>query len=140
MSPEEQNNPEEFEDLNEIKNLFEKILNSQVTVKDTLGAKEKEIFTLFVTKLEETYNIENKIFEAGLIDLSKVTDPLWLVIDNAFKIMYSPEISELIFWYVFDRFNDKNKLVPYIDSKGKEYKFNNIDDLWSYIQHLSPQE
>jgi hypothetical protein len=140
MNPEEQNKSEEFEDLNEIKNLFEQILDSKVIVKDTLNAKEKELFTLFVTKMEETYNTENKIFEAGLIDLAKVTDPLWLVIENAFKIMYSPEVTELIFWYIFDRINDKGKLIAYIDAKGKEYKFNNIDDLWNYVQHISPSE
>ena len=140
MNPEEQNKSEEFEDLSEIKNLFEQILDSQVIVKDTLNAKEKELFTLFVTKMEETYSTENKIFEAGLIDLAKVTDPLWLVIENTFKIMYSPEVTELIFWYIFDRINDKGKIIPYIDAKGKEYKFNTIDDLWNYAQHISPLE
>ena len=131
---------EEFEGLGDIKDLFNQILGSEVTIKDNIDATEEGVFIVFIKKLEEAYEIENKLFEAGGIELTKITDPLWFVLENSFKFLYGEEASELIFWYIFDRFNPDGSIVPLEDENGKQYIFKDPKDLWSYIKYRFPQD
>lgn len=131
---------EEFEGMKDIKNLFTQILGSEVTIKDNIDATEEGIFLAFIKKLEEAYETENKLFEAGGLELTKVTDPLWFVLENSFKFLYGEEAANLIWWYIFDRFNPDGSIVPLEDEYGKEYVFKNTKDLWSYIKHRFPQD
>ena len=131
---------EEFEDLNDIKNLFTQILGSEVTIKDNIDATEEGVFLVFIKKLEEAYNIENQLFEVSEIELAKITDPLWFVLENSFKFLYGEEAADLIWWYIFDRFNPDGTIVPLEDKNGKQYIFKEPKDLWSYIKYRFPQD
>lgn len=131
---------EEFEDLNDIKNLFTQILGSEVTIKDNIDATEEGVFLVFIKKLEEAYNIENQLFEVSEIELAKITDPLWFVLENSFKFLYGEEAADLIWWYIFDRFNPDGTIVPLEDENGKQYIFKEPKDLWSYIKYRFPQD
>jgi len=131
---------DEFEGIQDIKDLFNQVLGSEVTIKDNIDATEEGVFIVFIKKLEEAYEIENKLFEAGGIELTKITDPLWFVLENSFKFLYGEEASELIFWYIFDRFNPDGSIVPLEDENGKQYIFKDPKDLWSYIKYRFPQD
>lgn len=126
---------EEFEGSKDIKDLFKQILGSEVIIKDNIDATEKGVFLLLIKKLEQSNETENLIFEHGGLELAKVTDPLWFVIENSFKFLYGEEIAELVFWYVFDRFNPDGTIVPLEDEEGKQYTFKDANDLWSYIKY-----
>ena len=129
---------EEFEGINDIKNLFIQILGSEVTIKDNIDASEEGVFCLFVQKLESAYEMENKVFEAGGIELGKVTDPLWFVIENSFKFLYGEEATQLVYWYIFDRFNPDGTVVPLEDENGKQFTFSSPKELWKYINYRFP--
>lgn len=135
---------EDFNDSEDIKDLFKKILGSEVIIKDNIDATEKGVFLILIKKLEQSNEIENLIFEHGGLELAKVTDPLWFVIENTFKFLYGEEVAELVFWYVFDRFNPDGSIVPLEDEDGKQYTFKDANDLWSYIKHymnpLDPEQ
>jgi len=135
---------EDFDDSEDIKDLFKKILGSEVIIKDNIDATEKSVFLILIKKLEQSNEIENLIFEHGGFELTKVTDPLWFVIENTFKFLYGEEVAELVFWYVFDRFNPDGSIVPLEDEDGKQYTFKNANDLWSYIKYymnpLDPEQ
>lgn len=126
---------EEFEGSKDIKDLFRRILGSEVIIKDNIDATEKGVFLLFIKKLEDTYERENVVFEESGIELSRITDPLWFVIENSFKFLYGEEVTELVFWYIFDRFNPDGSIVPLEDEDGKQYIFKDANDLWSYIRY-----
>lgn len=130
---------DEINGSDDVKKLFRHILGSEITIRDNIDATEAGVFNLFITKLEESYNKENKVFEEGGIELGKITDPMWFVIENSFKFLYGEEAAQLIFWYIFDRFNPDGSIVPLEDEQGKKYIFKTPDDLWSYINHRFPQ-
>ena len=94
---------------------------------------------MFVKKLEESKIIEDKVFEEGHIDLKKVTDPLWIVVENLLKMQYGTDVVELIMWYIYERFNPEGKVMSIEDDDGKKYKFLNPKDLFSYIKHRHPK-
>jgi hypothetical protein len=131
---------DEFEGLQDIKDLFNQVLGSEVTIKDNIDATEEGVFIVFIKKLEEAYNIENQLFDIGGLELAKVTDPLWLVLENSFKFLYGEEATDLIMWYIFDRFNPDGSVVPLEDENGKQYIFNEPKDLWAYIKYRFPQD
>ena len=131
---------EEFEGINDIKELFNQILGSEVTIKDNLDATEEGVFIVFIKKLEEAYNVENQLFDIGGLELAKVTDPLWFVLENSFKFLYGEEAADLVWWYIFDRLNPDGTIVPLEDESGKQYTFENAKDLWSYIKYRFPQD
>ena len=131
---------EDFEGIDDIKNLFTQVLGSEVTIKDNIDATEEGVFIVFIKKLEEAYNVENQLFDIGGLELAKVTDPLWFVLENSFKFLYGEEAADLVWWYIFDRFNPDGTIVPLEDENGKEYIFENPKDLWSYIKYIFPQD
>lgn len=125
---------DEFGDEDDIKNLFTNILGSKVTIKDNIASTEESVFVTFINRLEESRILEDKIFEMGDIDLTRITDPLWFVIENQFKFLYGVEASELIIWYLYERTDLDGRINPIIDENEKEFILETPKDLWSYIK------
>lgn len=121
-------------DLND---LFKIILGTDVTIKDNMSQAEEEVFKTFIEKLDTSFRTENKVFEEGGIDLSKITDGLWFVIENVMGMVYGEEAKELVFWYVYDRFNPDGSIVPLEGPNGKTFLIKNPNDLWGFIKYKS---
>jgi hypothetical protein len=125
--------PNDFEDVDGIKNLFKQILGTEVIIKDNLDSTEETVFTVLVNKLEESQLIENKLFNEGGVELNQITDPLWFVLENTFKLLYGIEATDLILWYIYDRFDSEGKLIP-IPDEEEELILKTTSDLWDYIK------
>ena len=110
----------DFKDSGAIRELFQTILGSDVTIKDNLKGTEETVFCLFISKLDESRIKEDMIFDEAGIDLKKVTDPLWLVIENMMRMLYGEEATEMIMWYLFERFDSNGKLLELFDEITKK--------------------
>jgi hypothetical protein len=130
----------EFEGINDVKKLFKKILGSEVIVNDSMDVTEEIIFVVFIQRLEEAFETENKLYEIGGIELGQVTEPLWFVLEHTFKLLYGEEATNLIWWYIFDRIGENDEITPFTDEDGKEYTFQNAKELWMYINYRFPQD
>lgn len=126
---------EDFEGKKEIINLFNKILGSKVSIKDNISKTEETLFTYFVNKLDESHNNEEELFELSGLEVSKYTNPLWDMIENLLRLYYGEEWQRMISWYVLDRLNPDGAVIPIEDENGKQYKFENPSELWSYLNH-----
>ena len=84
-----ENNPE-------LKKLFKLILGTDVNIKDNIDASEEIIFKNFIDNLDAANKRENKLMEEGGLDCSKLTDPLWHIIENCFRMLYGTEATDLI--------------------------------------------
>ena len=82
----------EFQGAKDMKELFKKILWSDVTIKDNLNATEETVFDVFLKKLDESRKKEDLIFDEGGLDLKSVTDPLWVVVEAMIKMIYGQAI------------------------------------------------
>jgi len=130
----------EFEGIDDVKKLFKKILGSEVIVNDSMDVTEEIIFVVFIQRLEEAFETENKLYEIGRIELGQVTEPLWFVLEHTFKLLYGEEATNLIWWYIFDRIGENDEITPFTDEDGKEYTFQNAKELWMYINYRFPQD
>tara|TARA_R100001443_G_scaffold108957_2_gene119948 strand:+ start:587 stop:994 length:408 start_codon:yes stop_codon:yes gene_type:complete len=130
----------EFEGAKDMKALFKKILGSEVTIKDNLDATEETVFDVFIKKLDESRSKEDIIFDEGGLDLKSVTDPLWLVVESMMKMIYGVDASDIILWWLFERFDpETGKLLELMDEKtGKKYTLLTPRDLYAYIKHRFP--
>ena len=120
---------DEFGDIEEIKNMFTEILGSEVNVKDNIDNTELDIFVTLIKKLEEAVRVETNS------DVSKATDPLWFVIEIGLGSMYGEEATELIYWYIFDRFEKDGSLIPLEDEDGKTYIFKDVKEFYGYLKY-----
>jgi len=119
----------------EVNKLFKFILGTDVKIKDNFNSTEESVFVNLINKIEQSNILEDKIFWEGGIDLIQITEPLWFVIENLFKLLYGREDTELIMWYLFERTDTEGNVNPVIDENDKEFILETPRDLWSYIKH-----
>tara|TARA_R110001592_G_scaffold58417_4_gene176959 strand:- start:306 stop:695 length:390 start_codon:yes stop_codon:yes gene_type:complete len=120
-----------------LKKLFKIVLGTEVNIKDNIDVTEELVFIGLINRLEESEKMEHTVFQTSGIDLSKVTDGLWFVIENQMRMLYGPEASELIQWYIYDRFNPDGSIVPLEGPHEKLFILKEPKDLWSYIKYKS---
>ena len=129
---------DEFEGKSDIKQLFEKILGSSITLKDTMAVSEEKIFCLLVNKLDKAHTDDEALFELTGIDLSKSKNELWFVIEALSKVSCPYDIFNMIMWFILDRFNPDGKVVPFEDEKGKVFSLVTANDLYHFLKHRFP--
>jgi len=129
---------EELAGQDDLKKLFGVILGTDVQIKDNINQAEEKMFGLMINKLISSDTMEHSLMEKGGIDAHKLTDPLWLVIENLMVLLYGSEASRIILWYIYERIGPDGKAIPLEGSNGKPFVLNNTDDLWSYIKYKSP--
>ncbi len=128
----------EFEGGEDIKQLFEKILGSSITLKDTMSATEESVFCLLVNKLDKAHKDDEALFELSGIDLSNSKEDLWFVVESLLKISYGQDAFDMIMWYILDRFNPDGKVVPFEDEDGKQFSLVTSKDLYAFLKHRFP--
>tara|TARA_R110000803_G_C11940385_1_gene316497 strand:- start:531 stop:941 length:411 start_codon:yes stop_codon:yes gene_type:complete len=129
-----------FTGKEDFKDLFTGILGSEVNIKDNINKSEEMIFNHLINILATQQSQEDELYELSGIGINKYTDPLWSVITNVLQLLYGEDKTELIMWYIIDRFNPDGTIIPVEDENGKEFIFNTPKDLWSYINHRYPKD
>jgi len=126
-----------FEGEDNIRNLFSRMLGSNITIKDNLRSTEEGVFCLFVKSLEASKANEDKALEAG-VDVHSLVDPLWIIIENLLKMQYGLDTTELIMWYLYDRFGPDGKVISMVDENtGKKYTLKTPKDLFKFLKYRS---
>jgi len=118
----------------ELKKLFKLILKADVEIKDNLDENEEIIFKNFIDNLDLANTMENKLMEEGGVDCHRLTDPLWHVIENTFRLLYGVEATDIVLWYIYDRFNPDGSIVPLEGPNDKVFILKDSNGLWSYIK------
>ena len=129
---------EEFEGAEDLKKLFENILGSSITLKDTISATEESVFCLIVNKLDIAHKDDEALYELSGMDLSRCKEDLLFVIEALLKISYGQDAFDMIMWYILDRFNPDGKVVPFEDENGKQFSLITSKDLHAFLKHRFP--
>ena len=118
-----------------IKELFNAILNSDVSVYENVNVYKKH-FISTVKNLERGAYGE-KIFEKeNQGDLSPIVDPLWFSIELMLSNLYGNQVANLTLWYIFDRIDINGNVLPYTDKDGHITILDTPEDLWDYVKQL----
>ena len=122
------------EEIKHIKKLFDAVLGASTTVKDNIKATESTVFEILIQKADDSLNVEDKLVEVADISIAKITDPLWFVIENQFKLIYGEEATELIMWYLMERLDENDNVISLEDEEENRIILNKPIDLWNYLQ------
>ena len=118
-----------------IKELFNAILNSDVSVYENVNVYKKH-FISTVKNLERGAYGE-KIFEKeNQGDLSPIVDPLWFSIELMLSNLYGNQVANLTLWYIFDRIDINGNVLPYTDKDCHITILDTPEDLWDYVKQL----
>tara|TARA_B100000768_G_C11274653_1_gene375277 strand:- start:2169 stop:2567 length:399 start_codon:yes stop_codon:yes gene_type:complete len=120
----------EYDGAKDMKDLFEDILGSKVSIKDDIENTEEMVFNTFITKLKLQFQTEDQIQNISGLEISKVTDNLWVIIENLLRITYGEEATEVIMWYVLLRGEDSE----YWEENEEAYKINDLKSLWMFVK------
>jgi hypothetical protein len=127
------------EDVEGIKQSLENILNADFTVKRKKKTEldiERDLFFNIIMSLERL-NARSNILASDLdIDLVKYDEVFYNAIDKLLLLKYGKEISEIIFFYVYDRIDPEGNITYLSDTAGKPVILETIGDLWYLIQNI----
>ena len=129
---------ERAEEINEIKKLFSTIIKSKITVKENIDDFDKKQFIILLERLEEAYNVEKKIFDSNGLDLYNLTDPLWDIIADFVSLYYGENACELIFWFIFKRFDEKGNIIKLEGLNDQIIEIKTPEDVWFYLNKILP--
>ena len=105
--------------------------------KTTKVLKEKEVFIENINILEEILQRSDKLFNGYSIDLYMYEEPFLQIIENMFLLKYGEIISEIVFWYLYDRKDDDGNIYPLVfeeeDKEPVDIILKTPTDLWKFI-------
>ena len=120
----------EYDGAKDMKDLFEDVLGSKVSIKDDLENTEEIVFNTFINKLRLQTQTEDQIQDISGLEISKVTDNLWYMVENLLKFVYGEDATEVIMWYVLLRDEDSE----YWEENEEAYKINDLKSLWKFVK------
>jgi hypothetical protein len=127
------------EDVEGIKQSLENILNADFTVKRKKKTEldiERELFFNIIMSLERL-NARSNILASDLdIDLVKYDEVFYNTIDKLLLLKYGKEISEIIFFYIYDRIDEEGNITYLNDTNGNPVILETVGDLWYLIQNI----
>jgi len=125
------------ENVDDVKKSIDLILGSDTTLtrrKKTQEDRSREIFNTAIIALEQA-SARSIILEADFgFNFTKYDDLFYEAIDNLIVLYFGKEVSELIFFYLYERVNPDGSLNALVDPNGQEILLQNPDDLWSLIK------
>jgi hypothetical protein len=105
--------------------------------KTTKVLKEKEVFIENISILEEILQRSDKLYNDYTIDLYMYEEPFLQIIENMFLLKYGEIISEIVFWYLYDRKDDDGNIYPLVfeeeDKEPVDIILKTPTDLWKFI-------
>lgn len=123
----------------EIKEILESILGTTIHFTSDEVDKETKIkneFLRIIGLFEEAWQRQHKLYDSFRIDISTMDDIYFQVIESLVHFCFEPVAAEAILFYVYTRFDEKQKITPFTDDKGEEHIFNTKEDLWEYLVDL----
>ena len=118
-----------------IKTLFDTILNSNVNVYENVNVYKKH-FISTIKNLERGAFGEKQFEKENPVDLSPIVDPLWFSIELMLSNLYGNQVANLMLWYLFDRIDINGNVLPYTDKDNNIIVLDTPEDLWDYVKLL----
>lgn len=122
-----------------IKKSIETIIGTNTVLKRKKKSEEdihRENF-LKIIQLMEELQVRSNILNVDLkLNFYDYDEKFYEIIDRMFTLQYGNEISEIIFFYIYERLNLDGTINSLQDQDGNEIILNNAFDLWNIVDKL----
>jgi len=124
----------------EIKEVIEKILGASLNISVINNTEEEKLKLEFLKTIDLFENVWKRQImldnELGL-DFTSYDEDFFKIIEGIIHFSFVPTAAEAILFYVYSRYDENDKLMPFVDEDNKERLFANSEDLWEYLLDLT---
>lgn len=118
--------------------------NVNVKPKKQKGLSEKEIFVEIVSLLDDCFERSSSLEQHNL-NITSYEEPFYIMIENLLFIKYGEWKTDIILWWVYNRFNEEGEVMPikvndHIENKEEEVMIENSDQLWEFLKRIDKLE
>ena len=124
----------------ELKEVIEQILGAPLNINVISSTEEDKLKNEFIRVIdlfESVWKRQNKLEDEMGLDFSSYDDDFFRVIEGIIHFSFDPIAAEAIMFYIYARYDEEDKLVPFTDEEGKEHLLANTEDLWEYLLYLT---
>jgi hypothetical protein len=132
-----------MDDINkfrEIQNAVDQVLNVKSITKRKKKSdndKKRELFFLIIQSIEEI-NIRQTLLYADMrIDFSTYDEKFFTVMDSLIEISFGKQCSDLIGFYLYDRFAEDGSMIPILTEDGRELYLKDPYELWDLMKLIN---
>ena len=126
----------------EIKEALEKILGSNITLRDD-GSDPvdelKEDFTKLIELYESVWKRQNDLLDIQGLDFTSYDENYFRLVEGFIHFCFEGVAADAILFYIYSRKDNDGTLHPFMDSKGQEHTFEGIDDLWEFLLYWAEE-
>ena len=126
----------------EIKEALEKILGSNITLRDD-GSDPvdelKEDFTKLIELYESVWKRQNDLLEIQGLDFTSYDENYFRLVEGFIHFCFEGVAADAILFYIYSRKDNDGTLHPFMDSKGQEHTFEGVDDLWEFLLYWAEE-
>ena len=124
----------------ELKEVIENILGVPLGVSIVSNTEEEKLKVEFLKTIdlfEDVWKRQNRLEDEMGLDFSTYDDNFFKVIEGIIHFSFAPTAAEAILFYVYSRYDEDDKLIPFVDKDEEERLFANSEDLWEYLLYLT---
>lgn len=132
-----------MEDINkfrEIQNAVDQLLNVKSVAKrkkKNENDKKREIFFQLINSIDQI-NVRQALLFADLrVDFSTYDEKFFEVIDGLIQMSFGKQCSDLIGFYLYDRFNTDGSMNPILTEDGRELYLKDPYELWDLMKLIN---
>ena len=97
--------------------------------------KEQDIFCEIINNWDKAWDRGQKVYEEFGIDLGDYDGSYYKMIEDLFYLHFGDK-SEIIFWWIYERYAEDGSIAILITEEGKEYTLNTPLQLYKFIKKL----
>lgn len=128
-----------MEKNNPILKQLQDIIGTKVSMAEspkTKAKKEQEYFCSVVQSWDEAWSRGLNVFETGRIDLAEYDATFYQIIETLFVMAYGEFKTEVISWWVYERFTAEGELAVLVTEDDKEHEIKTPLELFKFIKSL----
>jgi len=118
--------------------------NVNIKPKKQKGLSEKEIFIDIVSVLDECFERSVSLEKHGF-GIASYEEPFYIAIENLMFLKYGEWKTDIVLWWIYDRFNEEGELTPiklndHIENKEEDVLIETVDQLWEFLKRIDKLE
>ncbi len=114
--------------------------NVNIKSKKKKELSEKEIFTDIVSLLDDCFS-RSASLEQHNLNITSYEEPFYIIIENLMYMKYGEWKTDIILWWVYDRYNEEGEVMPiklndHVENKEEEVMIETTEQLWEFLKRI----
>jgi hypothetical protein len=118
--------------------------NVNIKSKKKKALSEKETLIDIILLLDECF-MRSSLLEQNNLNIMNYEESFYLMIENLLYLKYGDNKTDIMLWWVYDRFDDEGELKPIKilskeDNSEKEIVVQTAEQLYEFLKQIDNQE